>query len=137
MIFPRAGIQLKKYREAIDDYERTLELNPRFARAYDNYAWLLATAEDPEFRDPTQAVFYAQKACELTGHENWSHISTLAASYAEAGDFHSARKWLVKSHQLAPEDQKIKLVKLVKLYESELHKSTEVKANPEKKRIRL
>ncbi len=117
-----AHVQLRNYAAAVEDYETTLELNPAFAKAYDNFAWLLATAEDSEFRNPTRAVSYARRACELTNNEDWSHLSTLAASYAEAGDFASAKKWLVESHQLAPADQKPQLMKLVKLYESHINK---------------
>lgn len=132
-----AYVQLKQYGAAIADYDQTLELNPGFARAYDNYAWLLATAEEARFRDPRRAVSLAQKACDLTDNQNWSHLSTLAAAYAEAGDFVSARKWLVESHKLAPENQKQQLVKLVKLYETEINKRHALRDNPEQPRRRL
>ena len=115
-----AFVQLKQYENAKADYEKTLALNPGFARARDNFAWLLATADDPDFRDPLQAVSQAKKACELTEFRDWAHLSTLAASYAEAGDFANARDWLLKSHELAPANQKEQLVRLVELYESEL-----------------
>jgi tetratricopeptide (TPR) repeat protein len=117
-----AHVQLRNYGAAVADYEKTLELNPAFAKAYDNFAWLLATAEDSAFRNPTRAVQYARRACELTDNKDWSHLSTLAASYAESGDFASARKWLLDSHNLAPQDQKAQLMKLVKLYESQMAK---------------
>ena len=110
--------KLGRTEEAVRDYEHALELSPGFARAWDNYAWLLATSEDPVFRDTTRAVFMAKKACELTGHQDWTCLSTLAAAYAEAGDMPQAAGWAKKSRELAPTDQQAELEKLVRLYET-------------------
>lgn len=123
-----AHVQLKQYQKAIDDYQMTLELNPEYAHAYDNYAWLLATADDDSIRDPQEAIALSRKACEITNHKDWAYLSTLAAAYAEAGEFDMAREWLVKSHELAPATQKDRLVRLVKTYESELQRGSARKA---------
>lgn len=48
-------------------------------------------------RDGKEAVKLATKACELSHWKNPHTLDTLAASYAEAGDFDSA----VKYEQLA------------------------------------
>lgn len=119
-----AYVQLKQYPKAIADYQRTLELNPEYAHAYDNYAWLLATADDSSVRNPQEAIALSRKACEITNNKDWAYLSTLAAAYAEAGDFDMAREWLVKSHELAPATQKDRLVRLVKTYESELQRGS-------------
>ena len=132
-----AHVQLGQLKKAQDDYEKTLQLNPAFARAYDNYAWLLATSEDPKFHDPDRAVIHAQKACELTDHQDWSHLSTLAASYAESGDFANAGKWLKQAHSLAPDEQKDQLTQLVNVYDAELQKSRTARQNPSQPRPRL
>ena len=113
-----ALVKLDRASHAVLDYERALALSPGFARAWDNYAWLLATSEDPVIRDTTRAVFMAKKACELTGHQEWTCLSTLAAAYAEAGDMTQAANWAKKSRELAPTDQQAELEKLVRLYES-------------------
>lgn len=123
-----AYVQLEDYPKAVTDYKKTLKLNPNYAHAYDNYAWLLATADDASVRNPQEAIMLARKACQLTDHKDWAYLSTLAAAYAETGDFDSAREWLVKSHELAPTTQKDRLVRLVKTYESELQRGTARKA---------
>ncbi|MEP3478863.1 MAG: tetratricopeptide repeat protein [Fuerstiella sp.] len=123
-----ARVQLKEYQKAIEDYKRTLDLNPSYAHAYDNYAWLLATADDAAVRNPQKAIELASKACQLTNNKDWAYLSTLAAAYAETGDFDSARKWLMKSHELAPGTQKDRLVRLVKTYESEMQRGSARKA---------
>ncbi|MEO1980261.1 MAG: tetratricopeptide repeat protein, partial [Fuerstiella sp.] len=132
-----AHVQLGQLHQAQEDYEKTLQLNPAFARAYDNFAWLLATSEDPKFRDPERAIMHAQKACELTDHQDWSHLSTLAASYAEAGDFANAGKWLKQAHSLAPDEQKEQLTQLVQVYDAELAKSVAARQRASQPRVRL
>ena len=55
-----------------------------------NLAWLLATHKDPKFRDPQEAVRLAERACQLTSHEDPSVLDTLAVAYAAANRFPEA-----------------------------------------------
>jgi tetratricopeptide (TPR) repeat protein len=45
----------KKIEEAIASYEKSLQLDPKYALTLNNLADLLATCPDPKFRDPGQA----------------------------------------------------------------------------------
>ena len=76
--------------KAIDNYRIAVELDPAFALAWNNRAWLLGTAADPSLRNGALAVEFATKACELTGYQKADVLDTLAAAYAEAGDFEQA-----------------------------------------------
>lgn len=75
---------------AVDDFEAVLELNPLDAGVLNNFAWTLATSPFDDVRDGAKAVELATKACEVTEYGAPHILSTLAASYAEAGDFEEA-----------------------------------------------
>ena len=66
-----------------------------------NFAWVLATSPDDEFRDGKRAVELATKAAEQTNYETPHILSTLAAAYAETGDFENAKKWSAKAVELS------------------------------------
>lgn len=53
-------------------------------------SWVLATHPSPEVRDGPEAVRLATKSCELTDWDNEPALDTLAAAFAECGDFDRA-----------------------------------------------
>jgi WD40 repeat protein/Flp pilus assembly protein TadD len=75
--------------EAVEEYRTVVRLDPKHAVAHNNLAWLRATYPDAKFRDGTEAVEYAAKAVALSSRY-WSNLDTLAAAFAEAGDFEKA-----------------------------------------------
>jgi tetratricopeptide (TPR) repeat protein len=60
---------------------------PDSPRMLDELAWLLATYPDSKSRDGTEAVRLAERACALTERRIPALLDTLAAAYAEGGDF--------------------------------------------------
>jgi tetratricopeptide (TPR) repeat protein len=55
-------------------------------------AWLFSTDPEPQFRDGNLAVQYATAACESNSYKDSNWVDTLAAAYAERGDWDLAVK---------------------------------------------
>jgi tetratricopeptide (TPR) repeat protein len=87
----------KRYDKALADYSEALRLDPKCAPALSNRAWLWATSSDDRYRDGKRAVESAINACELSAWKVALPIGTLAAAYAEAGQFDEAIKYQEKA----------------------------------------
>jgi tetratricopeptide (TPR) repeat protein len=78
------------FREAIAHYEIVLESDPNSVFALNNLSWLLSTNPDASVRNGPRAVELAVKLNRITNQTSPSVLRTLAAAYAEAGQFESA-----------------------------------------------
>jgi tetratricopeptide (TPR) repeat protein len=87
--------------EAIQHYEKALEISPRSVAALTNLAWLLATCSNGSLRDGSKAVEVARQANQLSGGTNALVLHTLAAAYAEAGQFEKAIETALAAMQLS------------------------------------
>jgi Flp pilus assembly protein TadD len=76
--------------EAIVQYQQALKLSPTDPTFQGGLAWLLATCSKASLRNGSEAVELARRANESTGGENPIILHTLAAAYAEAGQFSEA-----------------------------------------------
>jgi tetratricopeptide (TPR) repeat protein len=92
----RANIFLRKKdnRHALRDLQTAVQMKiKRPERALNSLAWLRATCPETGIRDGKEAVELALKACELSEWKDWGIMDTLAAAYAEQGDFDRAIKY--------------------------------------------
>ena len=87
--------------EAIQHYEKALELAPRSIPTLTNLAWLLATSQDASLRNGAKAIDLAGRADQLVGGTNTLVLRTLAAAYAENGEFAKAIRTARSAMQLA------------------------------------
>jgi len=81
---------LGRAREAYEHLDQAVRLDPNAVEALNNFAWLLATSADADLRDGGRAVQLGERACALTHFKQAAFIGTLAAAYAEAGNFPQA-----------------------------------------------
>jgi Tfp pilus assembly protein PilF len=114
-----AEISIGEHAKALADLEKALELKPDDDGVLNNLAWLLATSPEDALRDGKRAIELATKACEATEWKEAHIISTLAAGYAEAGDFETAKKYSRQAVELGSEvdDVKSQLEKELESYE--------------------
>jgi tetratricopeptide (TPR) repeat protein len=87
--------------EAIQHYQKALDLAPRSIPTLTNLAWLLATSQDASIRDGAKALELAGQADRLVGGTNTFVLRTLAAAYAENGEFANAIRTARSAIQLA------------------------------------
>lgn len=88
------------------------------AGVLNNLAWVLATSPKEDVRDGKRAIKLATKACELTEFKEAHILSTLAAAYAESGDFEKAREWSGKAVALGEKEENEQLEQLKKELEN-------------------
>lgn len=81
------------YSKAIQAYLSGLNAIPDNPLILNDYAWFLSTCPEAEYRNGSEAVAKATKSCELYNWKSWYTVSTLAAAYAETGDFDNAVKY--------------------------------------------
>ncbi len=107
---------------AVEHYRRAIALKPDLVAALNNLAWLLATSPEAEIRNGPEAVRLAEKACELSGYREAFLMGTLAAAYAEAGQFTNAVSLARRAITTASARGYVNVVtnneRLLKIYES-------------------
>lgn len=104
LIFNRGVLwsEIEKYENAITDFSKAIELNPKDDISYNRLAWILATTSNSLYRDGSRAVALAQKAVQIKKCPEY--LDTLAAAYAESGDFANAVKTEQEAYELRPDD---------------------------------
>ncbi len=106
-----------EFDRALADFKASIRLAPEAAEGYNNLAWLLATCPIDAVRNGEEAVEAATTACRLTHWNSRGTIDTLAAAYAEAGNFGQAVKYQRQTLENIPNDERAQAEARLKLYE--------------------
>jgi serine/threonine protein kinase len=118
---------LGKYPMAVSGALDTLSASGFCVQRLNDAAWLQATCPTEQGRNARLALRLARKACEQTNWKNPLFIDTLAAAYAEGGQFKEAVLWQEKAvaddirspELLAEMEQRLQLYRDKKPYRME------------------
>lgn len=109
------------YKQAIQNYNKAIDLKPNRTTVLNNMAWLMAAIDEVSIQDANRAIELAGRACELTGYKISKFLDTLAVAYAAAGRFEDAVKTANKAVDIAKAGNQTDLVneiqRRIKLYE--------------------
>ena len=84
-----------------------------------NLACVLASSPDDTLRNADRSFELATKACEVTVYKAAHFVSTLAAAYAEQGDFDNAIKYSSQAIELGEDEaMKTQLQKELESYQA-------------------
>jgi len=110
--------------EAIFHWRTAIKVDPQNITAQDNLAWVLAAGPTASVRNGAEAVKLARRANQLSGGGNPAILRTLAAAYAESGQFTEAVATARRALQLAATQTNTVLIDAlrvqIKLYEAGL-----------------
>jgi len=108
----------KEYKNALADLGESSRLDPENPASANGLAWIWATCPDARYRNGKKSVESAIKACELTEWNEPGVLDTLAAAFAELGDFVSAVKWQFKAEEIETDlKNKVEFRSRLKLYD--------------------
>jgi tetratricopeptide (TPR) repeat protein len=96
--------QRRDFARAVAELTAIARMAPDDAEVHRLLARILATCTNESVRDGNRAVHEAIRACELTNWHDPDSIDTLAAAYAEVGDYPLAVQWQTKAIDLVRHD---------------------------------
>ena len=115
----QAMLMSSRPQEAVEHLSTSLRFDPDDIPTMNSLAWLLATCQNADLRDGQRAIELAEIAARKTNHERASLLDTLAAAYAETGDFAKAVRWQKRAIELAPENQRNALRQRLESYQAD------------------
>jgi tetratricopeptide (TPR) repeat protein len=94
-------VQQGRVQEGAEEWQKVLLVEPDNGNAMSNLAWIFATSPDQSIRNGARAVQLAEQAVRLSGGRIAILFRTLAAAYAENGQFSDAIQTAERGIQLA------------------------------------
>ncbi len=121
LVYANRGVAyegLGDFAKAKKDYQKAEEIGGTVSEIANTVAWFYATCPSDNYRDGEKAIEMVTKACEASDWEDASFIDTLAAAYAEQGEFEAAVKYANQAVELAKGDKKDQYKQRLALFEA-------------------
>jgi tetratricopeptide (TPR) repeat protein len=99
--------------EALKHWRAALKDEPDNVKLLNDTAWLLSTSTDARLRNGSEAVTLAGRAVQLTRGREPMLLGTLAAAYAEAGNFDKAVETQQQAEEIAGQHGDARLASLL------------------------
>ncbi|GHV75686.1 hypothetical protein AGMMS49942_05070 [Spirochaetia bacterium] len=93
----------KRYREAVEYYEKALDLDNNNTTAMNGLGYILADTGE----DPARGLRFCRKAVDKAP-QNAAYLDSLGWAYYKTGDTHESRIWLRRAFDLAPHNSDIR-----------------------------
>jgi hypothetical protein len=111
----------RHFARALADARAAVAEWPENAESHNLLAWWYATCPVPNLRDGQKAVQHATRACALLEPPSFYMLNTLAAAWAEAGDFPQAVITQQRALECAPAEHKSRYDQMLKLLHEGRH----------------
>lgn len=105
-----ANQALENYDEAMLDYTKALQINPKMVDAYYNKAYITLSRKDIDTPNISNAIKDLEKALELDP-KFIDALFAMAAAYKKLEDYHKALEYLEKLLQIEPQAINAKALK--------------------------
>lgn len=122
--------QLARHDQAAAQYEQALRIAPNSERVLMEFAWFLATCPQASVRDGPRAARMAERIARALPAPTALLCDTLAACYAESGDFDRAIQWQRKAVLIAPKDRADPFQQRLDLYQRHQPYRSPIQAGP-------
>ncbi|HEX4003749.1 MAG TPA: tetratricopeptide repeat protein [Candidatus Acidoferrales bacterium] len=100
-------LQRKDTFDAINEFKKALAAEPDSPTVENNLAWIYATADDPQFRNPAEALTLARKAVESSREPVPAFLDTLAEALLLNGHASEALATETKALSLDPKNSEL------------------------------
>ena len=120
LVYANRGVAyegLGDFAKAKKDYQQAEEIGGTVSEIANTVSWFYATCPSDNYRDGEKAIEMVTKACEKSEWEDASFIDTLAAAYAEQGEFKAAMKYANQAVELAEGAKKHEYKQRFTMYE--------------------
>ncbi len=102
-------------KDAVAELREAVHLDPGSRVVANNLAWVLATASDDSIRNAAESLALADAICRATDYAKPEFLDTLAAAFAEGGQFDKAAEVSARAVELALNDHRIEVARLLEV----------------------